>query len=593
MMEHFVTTISTMDEVTAFLQQPEVEKETQHARSILLQLFVGHPADGWLESLLNTLQTALPSAVIVGVSSSGEIVAGEVKTGTTAISLLCFNATDLHPVALEIERENEFASGKEISRRLLPLQHLRGVLMLAPPTELDCARLLEGIEETLPGINLFGAGAGAYAESGQALIIGDGKVLESGVVAVGFDGESLRIETDLFFGWEGIGPHMTITETSSDNRIHTIDHQPAFNVYSHYLCLEPGEDLFLLEFPLLLERDGHTLARNPIATDKQGCVSLVADVHSGESTRLGYLDIDTVVDAVRGTFAVMQAFRPDAILLYSCICRHFFLQQETELETLPFQELAPVAGFFTHGEFFRMDTHLQLLNSSQVVVAMREGAGRVHSEDKSLQPDDGKNRFRTRHLRITSRLFRFITALTEELEQANKLLQHKAEHDALTGAWNRHRLETDLQTELSRAKRHDRPLSLVMFDIDYFKRINDGWGHLAGDHVLRTIAQTVWGKLRAHDMIFRYGGEEFLLLLPEINMDGARVVAEKARVAVSQLSIQFRNSRLPQITVSFGVATTPDNGRTGNELLEAVDAALYNAKKNGRNRVEVSTTGAS
>ena len=403
--------------------------------------------------------------------------------------------------------------------------------------------------------------------------------------AVGFQSETLQIVTDLFFGWEALGPRMTLTDVV-DNQIRTIDNQPAFNVYSRYLSIDPGEELFLLEFPLLVERGGNTLARNPVSCDAQGAVSMVADVHSGETARLGYLDIDTVMEDTRGTFAALQAFHPEAIFLYSCICRRFFLQQEAELETLPFQQLAPVAGFFTYGEFIRLGGKLQLLNSSQVVVALRENQKPDSNNVRKMQAYSDNDHFRMRHIRVTSRLFQFIGALTEEVEEANRILRHEAEHDALTGAYNRHRLEDDLQQELSRSKRHDHPLSLVMFDIDHFKRINDEFGHITGDYVLKMVAHKVWEILRKHDVMFRYGGEEFLLLLPETALPGALAVANKARAEIETLSLSYDGVTLPKVTASFGVVTAPQHGRSVSELLGVVDAALYRAKQGGRNRVE-------
>ncbi len=581
-MKHFIVKVNTPDEVADFLARADVLDATTHASSVLVQVFSGVMDESWIDSLLQQIQIHLPNAVVAGVSSSGEIAEGQVLVGATVVSVLCFASTELHPVFRDCNQGDEYATGDDIGRSLSGLEHLQGVLLLAPPAEVDCTSLLNGIERHLPGVTLFGGGAVQDSASGKSLEFGSNGIYESGVCAIGFQSETLRIETDLFFGWEALGPHMTLTEVE-DNKIRTIDNRPAFNVYSHYLSIEPGEELFLLEFPLLLERDGITLARNPVSCDEQGAVTMVADVRSGEKARLGYLDIDTIMEDTRGTYAVLQAFCPEAILIYSCVCRRFFLQQDTELETLPFQELAPVAGFFTSGEFIRLGGKMQLFNSSQVVVAMREGLASVQQDGVRDQLEN--DRYRMRHIRITSRLFQFVSALTEEVEEANHQLQHDAEHDALTGAYNRHRLEGDLQGELSRAKRHDHPLSLIMFDIDHFKRINDELGHIVGDYVLKTLARTVWELLRKHDAMFRYGGEEFLLLLPETDLDGALAVAEKARSTIEALPLTYNGRVLPGVTVSLGVATAPQHGKTVADLLEAVDAALYQAKQGGRNLV--------
>ncbi|MGD9171042.1 MAG: GGDEF domain-containing protein [Candidatus Thiodiazotropha sp.] len=584
-MRHFLASVDTLADVDTFLEQSALLDAAGASSSILIQIFTGRVEAEWIESLLMRFRAALPSALTVGVTSGGEIAAGHALDNATVISLLCFTSARVHPLQLDCPRGAEYDTGAVIGRALNGLPQLRGVLLLAPPMAMDSARLLDGIESQLPGVNLFGGGAGTDGANDEALVFGSSGISRSAVIAIGLQGETLQIETDVFFGWEMLGPRMTLTDVE-DNRIRTIDGQPAFNVYSRYLSIEPGEELFLLEFPLLLEREGTIIARNPVSSDEHGAVTMVADVQSGESARLGYLDVDAVVENARGAVAALAAFRPEAILLYSCICRRFFLQQEIELETLPFQQLAPVAGFFTYGEFSRLGGHPQLLNSSQVVVALREGGG-VDGEVKNSAEAYGEaDRIRLRHIRITSRLFQFISALTEEVEAANLLLQHKAEHDALTGALNRHRLEEDLRRELSLAKRHGHSLSLVMFDIDHFKRVNDQQGHAAGDYVLRTLAHTVLEILRLHDIMFRYGGEEFLLLLPQIDLPGALVMAERLRKTIEALRLQYNEKPLPPLTVSFGVASAPRHGMTPFQLLEAVDAALYRAKQRGRNRVE-------
>lgn len=127
--------------------------------------------------------------------------------------------------------------------------------------------------------------------------------------------------------------------------------------------------------------------------------------------------------------------------------------------------------------------------------------------------------------------------------------------------------------------------ALVMFDLDHFKRINDKFGHAAGDEVLKNLARLVRESMREHDELYRYGGEEFLLLLPETGNEGELTVAEKVRRAVETQRFRHDGKALPVITVSVGVACLPDKGTSLSEALAAADAALYRAKQRGRNCV--------
>jgi two-component system, cell cycle response regulator len=156
--------------------------------------------------------------------------------------------------------------------------------------------------------------------------------------------------------------------------------------------------------------------------------------------------------------------------------------------------------------------------------------------------------------------------------------------DGLTGAYNKRYLLESLEKEIMRARRHERPLSFVMFDIDHFKKINDFHGHLAGDHVLKEIGRIVQTRIRRDEIFARYGGEEFAMVLPETPLDGARQLAEGLRVRIESNEFVFQSEKI-HVTISTGLAILTDTERTSLELIKTVDTLLYEAKHAGRNRV--------
>jgi two-component system, cell cycle response regulator len=156
--------------------------------------------------------------------------------------------------------------------------------------------------------------------------------------------------------------------------------------------------------------------------------------------------------------------------------------------------------------------------------------------------------------------------------------------DGLTQIHNRRYFDEQIDRELSRSRRYDRVLSLVLLDIDHFKQINDQHGHLAGDYVLKHLASAVRTRIRREDVFARYGGEEFAVILPEIDLKGARLFAEKVRHVVSKQHFTFDNQLIP-VTVSAGVATLKPSHREASDLVRVADEKLYEAKTNGRNRV--------
>lgn len=177
--------------------------------------------------------------------------------------------------------------------------------------------------------------------------------------------------------------------------------------------------------------------------------------------------------------------------------------------------------------------------------------------------------------------FTFHDRLDESFQQK---MYNAALRDPLTKAYNKKYFVDQLGVEIAYAKRHRTPLSLVIFDLDHFKRINDTYGHVAGDMVLMELAELVQAMLRTEDVFARYGGEEFAIILRGIALSDAGVLAERLRAAVEQRAFVNAGQRLP-VTVSIGVAEFDEKVEDSMGLVEAADGALYAAKQSGRNKV--------
>lgn len=194
--------------------------------------------------------------------------------------------------------------------------------------------------------------------------------------------------------------------------------------------------------------------------------------------------------------------------------------------------------------------------------------------------------------RATAELFRTndeLTAVQQDLERANDrlaralaLAEQNASHDELTGLWNRRMLNRRLEEALARSRRQGQPFSLVMFDLDHFKQINDKYGHLVGDQVLQEFARIVAGRIRENDFLSRWGGEEFVLILESTSALQAQAMAESLREEI----VRHHFPQVGSLTVSMGIAEC-DPESDGQELLRRADESLYFAKLEGRNRVRV------
>lgn len=212
----------------------------------------------------------------------------------------------------------------------------------------------------------------------------------------------------------------------------------------------------------------------------------------------------------------------------------------------------------------------------------------------SRSPDGKPLRMIGTHTDITSRkvaevaMSRANLKLHSQIDEIRILqtrLAEQAVRDPMTGLYNRRYLDETLEREVARARREGHPLSIVMLDVDHFKKLNDTYGHQAGDEVLKALAGLLRDNTRTEDVACRYGGEEFLVLLPSMPLDKACERAERWRNQLEQKTFYFGNFSL-SVTASFGVSSYPHHGKTPDDLTRAADAALYSAKHNGRNRVE-------
>jgi diguanylate cyclase (GGDEF)-like protein len=181
--------------------------------------------------------------------------------------------------------------------------------------------------------------------------------------------------------------------------------------------------------------------------------------------------------------------------------------------------------------------------------------------------------------------YRLVGWVGRRIEHNERRLEQLATVDQLTGLYNYRMYHSILSTEIARAQRHGHPLSVLMLDIDHFKRINDNYGHVAGDRVLERLGLLLKESVRSENMVCRYGGEEFAIIVPEIGAEAAGEMAERLREIVEQTNFDDGKDHKFKITISIGVAAFPESAGTLEQLTKSADIALYAAKEGGRNRV--------
>jgi diguanylate cyclase (GGDEF)-like protein len=267
-------------------------------------------------------------------------------------------------------------------------------------------------------------------------------------------------------------------------------------------------------------------------------------------TRAGY-DVRTARDGEEGLAAV-ASFQPDLVV------------SDIMMPSMNGYELA---------RRIRQNPHTRF-----IPIILQTAAG-SRAEDQRLGSEVGALGFITDPTDLELLLARARTLL--EFKAYLDTCVEQASTDHLTGLANRRRFERILESEVARTERHGRPFSLVLLDLDEFKRVNDTHGHEAGDEAIRTVARVLQQGTRGVDLAARIGGEEFAVILTETNLAGATEVAERLRLTLRETEIP----PVGQIAASFGVAECPSQATTARGLLASADAALYQAKREGRDRV--------
>lgn len=227
----------------------------------------------------------------------------------------------------------------------------------------------------------------------------------------------------------------------------------------------------------------------------------------------------------------------------------------------------------------RRHTHLEDRKGEWFVVDDRSTNGTYVNEEQVPGEQKLQNGDR---IKVGPTILKFLSGADAEAKYHEEIYRMTI-IDGLTQIHNKRYLQEALERDVMRARRHDRDLCVLMFDIDHFKGINDRYGHLAGDHVLRELARIVSERIRKDEVFARYGGEEFALILPETHLEGCQLLGETLRERVQRHIFVFQGETIP-VTISMGGAQLGPE-MDGNDLVKGADEKLYEAKRSGRNRV--------
>lgn len=564
----------------------------RHPRErMLIQVFSGKLDDADLHELIDTLGRTFPGAIVLGTTTAGEIIGEQALDQAVVIAITCFFTTSLR-CALVTQNDDPVGAGKELAARLVQ-PDTRAIIAfgcgIRDRRTIFDASMLESLHSGIPEAVIAGGQAGDNGKGARTLVFTNEGITDHGYAAVSLAGQGLSARNAYALSWVPIGKKLTISQAEGV-RVDSIDGQTPFDIYKTYLGQEVADDLPLsaIDFPLMTQRESVMMAVHATRVHPDGSFDYVRALEVGEQVRFGYCHAGLLAIAARELRDELGVHPAEAAFVYSCVSRKWVLGHDVLVELAPINALAPSAGFFCYGEYFgQANQKPMFFNQTLTVLCLSESDGES-AEPAARRTLASAHEIESRQFRIMRVLHRLVDTSAREIELMNIELAGLARTDPLTGLHNRRMFDEHLAREVGRQSRSNRPLSLIMIDVDHFKRYNDAYGHITGDACLRTVGKVLLEVARrSADLAARYGGEEFAIVLPETGYEEAMNLAEKIREHVAMLHIPHRDSpTADRITLSQGVLTLGSGNEHDTEsIIGLCDRELYRAKESGRNRV--------
>lgn len=541
---------------------------------ILISIYTHWNKPETIREMTRLFCDAFPEAEITGMTTSGGIENGRMHLRQTIVTIQFFEKSDVHAAIYDFSKESMSALGERALADCQKEKDLSAVLLFLTQQYYDFEPFLAALDKLSKDIPICGGYAHTYLQEDGIYVFTRDAILSRGILLITFTG-GVKVMTQSVMGWQPLGRTLTITAMDGPLIIRSLDHEPAAYFYQKYLHSTDFEKSQLL-FPLVRNAHQFRLAILPLDAKSNGALQTNVISHVGDQVRMAYGDPDQVILSSREALVHIERFAPEGMLLISCVTRRYFLKEDVNQILSAYSDFCVAPGGYVNGELIRIEGKTQTTNMTLISVCFREGeAPLVNTAKKHHTPV-----VLGEALSTVQRLATFITETTKELAETQKQLSFAASHDSFTGLLNRGSIEKMLCRCHEDASARQLAFSALMIDLDTFKHINDTFGHNKGDEVIREVAAIMKRMIRPTDFAGRWGGDEFVIILPGTTLANARIVA-------SRLQQAFQTIQLPDhsfLTASIG-CTTASPDETEQTFYKRMDDALYLAKEGGRNRI--------
>ena len=556
----------------------------------------GLPNAAFVSQVVERIRSTLPESQLIGLSCGGGICGENISECPVLLSVILFQSSWVKVLSYRdvASRENEV--GERLFDEVNRHPDVKGVELFFADSTIDSAPIYESLQRCPTGLPFFGGYAVEHDTAREpAFLITDQGILRDSVAAVLYGGAELNVNAGRTTGWKPLGSTFRVT-SAQGRRLFSVNGIPAYDLYDRFLKLPENIPLreCAREFPLMLLKGKMKLLRHPQKKFDDSSLLLDGRVREGDEICLSYGAPLEIIRKMNARCEKIRSFEPEAILLFSCLGRKSYWGNLIDWEIKPFKALAQTQGACLDGQVMRNNQTGRVLEHRLTLlsIAMREGekTGRSMPEIE-IDDDVLKDKMSLVHrmsnliestMEELQKANETLTIMNERLARANDELHHIAITDELTGLYNRREIERRIKAALEHAKTDDKTIALVMLDIDFFKKVNDTYGHDVGDIVLKDVSAILqeYTDESLGQASGRWGGEEFFVLLPNKNLNEALEAAERIREAVERHS--FPEAK--HLTVSIGV-TCADADSNYQAIFIRADDALYQAKQGGRNQV--------
>lgn len=541
---------------------------------ILISIYTHWNKPETIREMTRLFCDAFPEAEIAGMTTAGGIENGRMHLRQTIVTIQFFEKSDVHAAIYDFSKESMSALGERALADCQKEKDLSAVLLFLTQQYYDFEPFLTTLDKLSKDIPICGGYAHTYLQEDGIYVFTKDAILSCGILLITYAG-AVQVLTQSVMGWQPLGRTMTITAMDGPLVIRSLDHEPAAYFYQKYLHSTDFEKSQLL-FPLVRNAHQFRLAVLPLDAKSNGALQTNVFSHVGDQVQMAYGDPDQVILSSHKALDHIERFVPEGMLLLSCVTRRYFLKEDVNQILSAYGDFCVAPGGYVNGELIRIEGKTQTTNMTLVSVCFREGeAPLVNTAKKHHAPV-----VLGEALSTVQRLATFITETTKELAETQKQLSFAASHDSFTGLLNRGSIEKMLCRCHEDASARQLAFSALMIDLDTFKHINDTFGHNKGDEVIREVAAIMKRMIRPTDFAGRWGGDEFVIILPGTTLANARIVANRLQQA-------FQTIQLPDhsfLTASIG-CTTASPDETEQTFYKRMDDALYLAKEGGRNRI--------